>query len=236
MKQVKLVVAMLLFLWVGMAQAAKPVFQYVEIKTNKGTCLIKLYNETPLHRDNFVKLAKEGYFDSLLFHRVINKFMIQGGDPDSRHAKPGVLLGDGGPDYTIPAEIKDGLFHKKGTIGAARDDRPDKASSGSQFYLVQGKKFSNAGLDSLESLRMKGKKFSPEQRAAYTTIGGTPHLDWNYTVFGEIIKGLEMVDAIAKVETDGNDRPLVDEPMTVRVLSSKEAAKLEKLIKKGKPF
>src|SRR5690606_23133321 len=136
--------------------AADQPHKYVRITTSKGVCILRLYDETPLHRDNFIELVRSGYYDDLLFHRVIRNFMIQGGDPDSRYAAERQQLGDGGPDYTIPAEFRDSLFHKKGVIGAARDDNPEKASSGSQFYLVQGRTFTDRGLDSLEALRLGG--------------------------------------------------------------------------------
>ncbi|MGJ1264172.1 peptidylprolyl isomerase [Sphingobacterium spiritivorum] len=216
-------------------RAAKPEFKYVSISTDKGTCLLKLYNATPLHRDNFVKLVREGYYDSLLFHRVINHFMIQGGDPDSRHAAKGQALGEGGPKYTINAEIRDTLFHKKGTIGAARDNNPAKASSGSQFYLVEGRVFTNAGLDSLEQFKLKGRKFTDAQRKIYTTVGGTPHLDGNYTVFGELLNGVEVVETIAKVKTNALDRPVDDIRMSMKVLTRREALNLELELKGQKP-
>jgi len=180
---------------------------------------VKLYNETPLHRDNFLKLAAEGFYNGLLFHRVINEFMIQGGDPDSRNAKQGQQLGNGGPGYTIPAEILPGLFHKKGVLAAARlgdNMNPRKESSGSQFYIVQGKAFTNEELDFFES--RTGVKYTAAQRAAYTTLGGTPHLDGGYTVFGEVTEGLEVVDKIAKVAVDGNSRPLKDMKMNIRLI------------------
>lgn len=186
------------------------------IQTSMGDITVRLSDLTPLHRDNFIKLVKSHYFDGLLFHRVINHFMIQGGDPDSRNAPPGKPLGDGGPDYTIPAEFRTQLFHKKGVIAAARegdDINPQKASSASQFYLTQGKVFSNAGLDSLEVSRLKGRKIPADQRAVYTTLGGVPHLDQNYTVFGEVIKGVNIIDSIAAVPTSkgaDKDRPLKD--------------------------
>lgn len=208
--------------------AKTPVFHYVMIKTDKGNCLLKLYNETPKHRDNFVKLVDTGYFDSLLFHRVIHNFMVQGGDPDSRYAAEKQALGNGGPDYTIPAEIQEGLIHKKGTIGAARDNNPAKQSSGSQFYLVQGRVFSTAGLDSLEQFRLNGKKLSDAQRKAYTTVGGTPHLDGNYTVFGELLNGVEIIDSIASVKTDDNDRPIQNVRMSMTLLTRREALNLER--------
>ena len=188
----------------------------VEMVTGKGTILIRLYDNTPLHRNNFLHLVKEHYYDSILFHRVINRFMIQAGDPNSKRAKPAAQLGDGGPSYTIPAEFNLSLFHKKGVIAAARegdDVNPKKASSGSQFYIVQGKKFTDAGLDSVETFRLKGKKLPAIHRNVYKTLGGTPHLDGNYTVFGEVIKGLNVVDSIAAMPTSGRqggDRPLHD--------------------------
>jgi cyclophilin family peptidyl-prolyl cis-trans isomerase len=232
--------------------------------TDHGTIKIRLYNQTPLHRDNFVKLVKEHYFDSLLFHRVIQNFMIQGGDPDSKKAPAGVLLGDGGPSYTIPAEFKPELFHKKGVLAAARDsdfDNLSQASSASQFYIVQGKvwtdsllkvqakritkmKLFNAVINRPENKEYLQKyknynkaervdsvkyvydiidkkveaelpgvplyTFSPEQIKIYTTVGGTPHLDNSYTVFGEVYEGLEVVDLIAAEKTDKNARPLTD--------------------------
>lgn len=209
------------------AFAAKPKNQYIRIKTEFGECIVKLYNETPLHRDNFLKLTKEGYYNGTLFHRVIKDFMIQGGDPDSRTAKPDSLLGEGGPKYTIPAEFRDSLFHKKGVLAAARDNNPEKASSGSQFYLVQGKVFTEEQLNSLEEKRLKFK--IPEwQRQVYKTIGGTPHLDRNYTVYGEIISGLDMVDKIAVLATDKNNRPKSDVKMDITILKRREAKKLEK--------
>ncbi|HEV7783230.1 MAG TPA: peptidylprolyl isomerase [Chitinophagaceae bacterium] len=188
----------------------------VLLQTTMGDIVIRLYDSTPLHRDNFLKLAKTGYYDSLLFHRVIKNFMIQGGDPNSKGAKPGMPLGNGGPDYKIPAEIRQSLFHKKGVIAAARegdDVNPEKASSASQFYLTQGKVYTEAGLDSLEAGRLKGRKIPPAYRRSYTTIGGIPHLDQGYTVYGEVVKGLEVIDKIAGVETSkgsDRDRPLTD--------------------------
>lgn len=211
--------------------SAKPKHQYVKIKTAQGECIIKLYNETPLHRDNFLKLTKEGIFNGVLFHRVIKDFMIQGGDPDSKTAVKGALLGEGTVGYTVPAEFRDSLFHKKGVLAAARDDNPEKASSGSQFYLVQGKKFTDEQLDAIEKNRLKFK-IPAAQREVYKTLGGAPHLDRNYTVYGEIVKGIEMVDKIAVVETDGNNRPLNDVKMTITVLKRREAKKLEKELAK----
>jgi len=212
------------------AFAGKPKNQYIRIKTAFGECIVKLYNETPLHRDNFLKLTKEGYYNGTLFHRVIKDFMIQGGDPDSKNAKPDSLLGEGGPKYTIPAEFNDSLFHKKGVLAAAREGdmvNPAKASSGSQFYLVQGKIFTEEQLNSLEAKRLKFK-IPDWQRKVYTTIGGTPHLDRNYTVYGEVVEGLELVDKIAAFETNKNDRPKQDVKMEISILKKREIRKLEK--------
>jgi peptidyl-prolyl cis-trans isomerase B (cyclophilin B) len=192
----------------------------VLLQTNLGDIVVRLSDSTPLHRDNFLKLVKTGYYDSVLFHRVIKNFMIQGGDPESKNANPGQPLGNGGPSYTVPAEFRTTLFHKRGVIAAARDNNPEKASSGSQFYIVQGKIFTDAGLDSVETYRLNGRKIPPDQREVYKTIGGTPHLDQNYTVFGEVVKGLDVVDKIATVPTSkgaDRDRPLED----VRILKAK---------------
>jgi cyclophilin family peptidyl-prolyl cis-trans isomerase len=244
----------------------------VTIKTNQGDMIAILYDETPKHKANFIKLAKEHYFDSLLFHRVIEGFMIQGGDPDSKKAQPGQNLGMGGPGYTVDAEINPQYFHEKGALSAARlgdQQNPAKASSGSQFYVVQGRIILpedldglridqgklNAGfqqilqnpanqslIDSLNMLYMAGdmpayqrkvfslvprieketgikiyKEVSEERIKAYTTVGGAPHLDGDYTVFGKVISGLEVIDKIARLPRDNSDRPLEDVRMTVTV-------------------
>lgn len=243
----------------------------VLIKTDKGDIVVRLYDETPLHRDNFLKLAREGYYNGTLFHRVIKDFMIQGGDPDSKGAPAGKSLGMGGPDYTIPAEfVYPQLFHKKGALAAARtgdEMNPEKRSSGSQFYIVTGQVYKEgqltqmekqmemqhlqgifnglvaknrerilelrknrdqAGLQALQEQLEKetyalGKatpapKMTPEQREAYTTVGGTPFLDNQYTVFGEVESGMEVVDAIQLVATAPGDRPKEDVSMTVEVI------------------
>lgn len=181
------------------------------IKTNQGDIKVKLYNETPYHRDNFIKLVSESFYDSLLFHRVIKDFMIQGGDPVSKGASSSAVLGSGGPGYTIPAEINPDLFHKKGALSAARTGdqmNPTRRSSGSQFYVVQGKVYTTAELD-LYAQKMN-TVFTAEQIKAYTTIGGTPFLDGQYTVFGEVVEGLDIVDKIAATEIGANDRPKSD--------------------------
>lgn len=186
----------------------------VLLQTTYGDIVVRLSDSTPLHRDNFLKLVKKRYYDSALFHRVIQNFMIQSGDPNSKNSPPGQPLGNGSPGYTILAEFRPGLFHKKGVIAAARmgdNVNPQKASSGSQFYIVQGKAFTDAGLDSVEIYRLGGKKIPLEHRSVYKTLGGAPHLDQNYTVFGEVIKGIEVVDKIAGAETSkaqDRDRPL----------------------------
>lgn len=191
----------------------------VLISTDLGDITIELFNETPLHRDNFLKLVDEGFYDETIFHRVIQDFMIQGGDPDSRDAEPGVPLGMGGPGYTIPAEFVDGLYHEKGVLSAARmgdQVNPQKESSGSQFYIVQGKVYTPQELDLIEE--RTGKLLSNEQRNAYTTVGGTPHLDNDYTVFGRVVEGLDVVDRITAVEKDRRDRPIEDIKMTMKVV------------------
>ena len=211
--------------------AAKPKHQYVKISTANGEVVVRLYNETPLHRDNFIKLAKAGFYNGTLFHRVIKSFMIQGGDPNSKTAKPDSVLGNGDVGYTIPAEFRDSLFHKKGVLAAARNNNPAKASSGCQFYIVQGKVFTDSLLNLTETNRLKFKL--PEwQRQIYQSIGGAPHLDQNYTVYGEVVKGLEMVDFIAEVTTDKNNRPKEDIKMMVSVLSKRDIRKLEKELAK----
>ncbi len=208
--------------------AAKPTHKYVRIKTGKGECVIILYNATPKHRDNFLKLAREGFYNGTLFHRVIQNFMIQGGDPDSKTAKPGQALGEGDLGYMVPAEFRPNLFHKKGVLAAARDTNAAKSSSASQFYIVQGKKFTDEQLDMIETQRLQGRKIPAEHREVYKTLGGTPHLDQNYTVYGEVITGLDMVDKIAAVKTSRADRPEEDVRMEVTVLKNREARKLEK--------
>ncbi|MBK7339498.1 MAG: peptidylprolyl isomerase [Saprospiraceae bacterium] len=188
----------------------------IEIQTEFGNMLVRLYDETPLHRDNMIKLIESGFYNDLLFHRVINGFMIQGGDPESRNAPASKQLGGGGPSYTIPAEFNPHLVHKKGAIAAARTGdavNPEKRSSGSQFYIVQGTKQSESGLRRIED--QKGIKYSAEQLKALTEQGGTPFLDQEYTVFGEVIEGLEVIDKIAATQTGKSDRPVKDVKMRI---------------------
>jgi peptidyl-prolyl cis-trans isomerase B (cyclophilin B) len=191
----------------------------VRLQTSMGDIVIRLSDSTPLPRDNFLKLVKMKYYDGILFHRVIKDFMIQAGDPNSKTAQPGDMLGNGGPGYTVPAEFRASLFHKKGVIAAARlgdNINPQKASSGSQFYLAQGKKFTDEELDNLEKSLPDGRKITPEQREVYKNLGGIPHLDGAYTVFGEIIHGIEIVDKLAAVATL-RDRPVED----VKIISAR---------------
>jgi peptidylprolyl isomerase/peptidyl-prolyl cis-trans isomerase B (cyclophilin B) len=242
---------------------------YVELKTSEGTVKVRLYGDTPKHRDNFVKLVEEGYYDGVLFHRVIKDFMIQTGDPDSKNAPAGKMLGVGGPDYTIDAEIVYPThFHKRGALAAARQGdqvNPERRSSGSQFYIVTGKVYNDSTITQLERQMQQMQKqqvfndlavqhkdsimtlrrnrdqaglqalqdeliakmeqivaespvtMTPAQREAYTTVGGAPHLDNQYTVFGEVVEGMDVVDKIEKAETDSHDRPVAD----IRILSAK---------------
>lgn len=181
------------------------------LETSAGDITIRLYNETPEYRDNFIRLTKEKYFDGLLFHRVIAEFGIQSGAPDSRNAKKGDVIGFKGPGYTLPAHFLPSLYHKRGTIGSPR--KPDTKnerlrSDGSQFYIVTGRKYNDIELDALE--KQNKYKFSDEQRQYYKTIGGSPHLDGSYTVFGEVISGIEIADEIVKAETDNQWRPVTD--------------------------
>jgi cyclophilin family peptidyl-prolyl cis-trans isomerase len=188
----------------------------IKIITHLGEIIVRLSNKTPKHRDNFIKLVKEHFYDSLLFHRVINMFMIQGGDPKSKNGLSGELLGEGGVGYTIPAEFDSTLYHKRGALCAARTDNPEKASSGCQFYIVQGKTYSDGQLDNLGI--KNGVYFSPAKRMTYKMVGGTPQLDMRYTVFGEVESGIEVVDRIALAARDTNNRPLTDIRMQMEIL------------------
>lgn len=264
-----LIIIFYLFVLVGNAQSnqsqtfSEDNKTIVEMKTNLGTIVLELYNETPLHRDNFIRLVNDKSYDGLLFHRVIENFMVQGGDPDSRFAKSNELLGEGDLDYTVTAELKPNLFHKIGALSTAREETLGRVSSAMQFFIVQGKVYNDSLLDVAESrinnmlarhyflnqpsskalwnafkkaedddqqykilndsINTMAASFTdferytiPEShREVYKTIGGTPHLDQNYTVFGQVIEGLDVIDSIAQVKTDDNDRPLVD----VRILS-----------------
>jgi peptidyl-prolyl cis-trans isomerase B (cyclophilin B) len=192
----------------------------VVIETDLGRIVLALYDGTPKHRDNMIKLVKEHFYDSTLFHRVIPGFVIQGGDPDSKRAKAGVALGEGDVGYRIPAEIDSNYYHKRGAVGMARDGNPEKASSGCQFYIVVGKKFTDEELDNAE--KRSGHHISAAHRTVYKTIGGTPHLDGNYTVFGEVIEGMDVADKIAAAARNTTDRPNKDIPMRKVYLKKKK--------------
>lgn len=179
------------------------------LTTDYGKIKMILYDKTPKHRDNFIKLCNQHFYDGTLFHRVIPGFMIQGGDPDSKNAKPGAMLGNGDVGYRIPAEINGEYFHKRGALAAARDNNPEKASSGCQFYIVDGKQFTDTQLDAIA--QKTGRTFTPDQRKVYESMGGAPHLDGNYTVYGEVIRGMDIVDKIADQERDQLDRPDKDQ-------------------------
>lgn len=189
----------------------------IEIVTDYGTMKAKLYDSTPKHRDNMVKLIKEGFYDGLLFHRVIPNFMIQGGDPNSKGASPQQQLGSGGPGYTIDAEI--GALHYKGTLAAARTGdnvNPERKSSGSQFYVVQGQPVTDQMLQQIGA--QYGTTYTEEQIEKYKKLGGTPFLDNQYTVFGEVVEGFDVIDKIAAVQTAPGDRPVKDVTMTIRLV------------------
>ncbi len=200
----------------------------VEINTTAGRMVIELYNETPIYRDNFLKLVRTHYYDSTLFHRVVPGFMIQGGDPDSRHAEDRtVQLGIGGPGYTLPAETHSDLIHRKGALAAVRaedDVDPEKRGSGSEFYIVQGRKWRAADLqqllDRMNADRPDSAKvhYTPDQIKTYEKLGGAPHLDGNYTVFGQVVEGMEVLNTIANQPCDAMDRPLTDVRIWMRVL------------------
>jgi cyclophilin family peptidyl-prolyl cis-trans isomerase len=209
---------------IGFAKSKK--YPIVEIVTPKGNMYIWLYDDTPKHRDNFLKLAKEGFYDQTKFHRIIKDFMIQGGDPSSKADSLKDQWGLGGPGYTIEAEIKANHYHKKGMLAAARQGdkvNPEKASSGSQFYIVQGAKFNDQTLDFAEkqirtATKNENYRFTEEQRMAYKELGGSPHLDMQYTVFGEVIQGLEIIDQLAMVQTGAQDKPVENVEIDINVL------------------
>jgi peptidyl-prolyl cis-trans isomerase B (cyclophilin B) len=187
--------------------------------------IIELSDSTPGHRDNFLKLASEGFYNDLLFHRVIKGFMVQGGDPESKGAEVGARLGSGGPGYTIPAEMRADHLHVKGALAAARQgdqSNPTRASSGSQFYLVHGKTWTGEELDNIidrsSHMTVAGFKYTDEQKTLYSELGGAPFLDMNYTVFGHVIQGLDIIDSIANVQTARGDRPVEDLQFSVSIL------------------
>jgi cyclophilin family peptidyl-prolyl cis-trans isomerase len=180
----------------------------IVIETEYGKIVLALYENTPKHRDNMMKLVKQKFYDSTLFHRVIPNFVIQGGDPDSKKAAPGQQLGEGDLSYKVPAEINNVNFHQRGAVGMARDNNPEKASSACQFYIVVGKKYTDEELNNIS--QKTGRHFTPVQRNIYKTKGGTPHLDGNYTIFGIVEEGMDVVDKIANEERNSMDRPNKD--------------------------
>lgn len=193
----------------------------ITMETTKGTMAIILFDKTPLHKANFLKLAEEGFYENLLFHRVINEFMIQGGDPNSKNAEKGARLGSGGADLEkVPFEFMPEHVHLKGSLAAARTNNPAKESSGCQFYIVTGKKYTDFQMTDMA--KRVGLDYTEDQRKAYIEEGGTPFLDNNYTVFGKVIKGIEIAEEIEKVETDGSDRPIEDVSMKVSVKKMKK--------------
>lgn len=205
-------------------------YQIVEIKTSYGNIYIWLYEDTPKHRENFLKLTKQGFYDQTQFHRIIKNFMIQGGDPNSKDVTKKEQWGLGGTNYTIPSEFKLNHHHKKGALAAARmgdNENPKKESSGCQFYIVQGNIFTHENLSALESQMgvLTGDphfKFTDQARADYTSIGGTPHLDMQYTVFGEVIAGLDVVDKIASLTTGAFDRPVAECKIDINIIELTE--------------
>ena len=209
---------MLFFSINGFSQKSKKQTK-VSISTSYGDMTLVLYNETPKHRDNFIKLVKSSFYDGTLFHRVIAGFMIQGGDPDSKTAEKEQMLGNGGPGYTVPAEFNKQFVHKKGALSAARMGdgvNPQKSSSGSQFYIVQGKKYDRKNLESMG--KRSGANYTEDQIKGYEIEGGTPQLDMNYTVFGEVIQGFDVIDKIAAVAKGRADRPKEDVKMTMKIV------------------
>lgn len=207
----------ILFILLFINMSESQTITHIQIETPLGTMKGILYNETPLHRDNFIKLTNEHFYDSLLFHRVIEGFMIQGGDPDSKNAKQGAPLGMGGPGYQVPAEFKDSLVHIKGAIAAARNNNPEKKSSGSQFYVVSGRAVTVAELGAQES-RHPGFKYTEQSKKDYQDLGGVPFLDQDYTVFGRITEGLDIIDNISKATADGRNRPIENIWMKVSII------------------
>ncbi len=195
--------------------AGKNKNKFVVIETTMGTLKVEVFADVVQHADNFIKLVDSGFYDGLLFHRVIPEFMIQGGDPLSKNAPAGTMLGSGDIGYRVPAEFMDQYYHKKGALAAARDNNPEKASSSCQFYIVQGKKFADSDLSNIET--SKGKKFSEQARNDYKTIGGTPHLDGAYTVFGQLVEGFDVLEKISLVPCASANRPAED----VRIISMK---------------
>ncbi|WP_064198542.1 MULTISPECIES: peptidylprolyl isomerase [Emticicia] len=216
MKKHFFVFILLFFSTFAIAQKKSKKDYLVTLNTKFGTMHMVLFDDTPLHKANFVKLVEQKFYDSLLFHRIIDGFMIQGGDPNSKNAKPGERLGNGGGNLErIPFEFKPNHIHRKGALAAARDNNPEKKSSACQFYIVQGKKRTDEEITTIT--QRNGMNYTTEQRADYMILGGTPHLDNGYTVFGEVIDNLNVIDEIAKQPKDSADRPKEDIKMDLKV-------------------
>jgi cyclophilin family peptidyl-prolyl cis-trans isomerase len=263
--KIRTLVVLAILAFVSCTNKYKDSNRYVKIITDEGDIIVRLYNETPKHTENFIKLTEQKFFDDLIFHRVIKDFVVQGGDPETRNAEPGKLYGEKDAGYLVDPEIIDTIYHKRGVIAIARegdDVNPEKKSSSSQFYLVVGKLYTNDELNNLEVklnkklrekieknlydsllsnlnnpdskflnqitqkvsiladsiMNIKRIKFNDKQRSIYTTLGGIPHLDGNYTVFGEIVEGYDVVEKISQVQTDSNDRPVKDIKFKVRIV------------------
>ena len=228
MKRFFLLISSIIISYTLHAQSVK-----IAIETDSGKIVMQLYDNTPLHRDNMVKLVKESFYDSTLFHRVIPQFVIQGGDPDSKTAQPGQMLGNGELGYRIPAEINDSNFHKRGAVGMARDNNPEKASSACQFYIVTGKISTEEELNAISA--RTGRTFTAHQKEVYKTQGGTAFLDGNYTVYGEVIAGMDVVDKISAMPRGQADRPLTDIAMRkVYLLDDEKNSKKKKRKKRKK--
>ena len=226
MKKTVCFLLLLITVTAAVAQKKSKKDYLVTITTEFGVMHAILHDQTPKHKANFIALADTGFYNGTLFHRIIENFMVQGGDPQSKKARAGQALGEGDVGYQVPAEFDEKLFHKKGALAAARDNNPAKTSSGCQFYIVQGKKFTDDELAVQE--KRAARQLTDAQKQVYKTLGGTPHLDGSYTVFGEVIKGLEVLDTIAKQPHDNRDRPQKDIPMQVKVekMGKKKIAKL----------
>ncbi|GAA4448383.1 peptidylprolyl isomerase [Nibrella saemangeumensis] len=202
------IILLLLLPLLSVAQKPSKKDYLVTLKTDYGMMHLILHNQTPKHKENFIKLVEQKFYDGLLFHRIIEGFMVQGGDPNSRSAAAGQPLGSGDIGYKVPAEFMPELFHKKGAVAAARDNNPEKASSGCQFYIVQGRVWDDENLQ--KQMARSGRPFTDEQKQTYKTLGGSPHLDGNYTVFGQVIDGIAVIDSIAKQPRGPMDRPNQD--------------------------
>jgi len=215
MSKYKFLFLMVMLIYISTVKAQKAPDYRLKIETEYGSCVVRLYNETPLHRDNFLKLVKSKYFDATSFHRIISGFVAQGGDADSLYIDKTKLNKQ---QKWIKAEFRDSLYHKKGVLAMGRDDNKDKASFSTQFYLVQGKKWTDAQLDEMQKKRMNGRLIPDYQRETYKNLGGLPFLDQDYTVFGEIVEGMELLDKLGAVKTNKEDTPMKSVGIRIRVI------------------